>query len=295
MSMNVSIVIVNYNTKELTLNCLTSIVSKTTGLKYEIIVVDNASTDSSCEEIKQNFSETILIENNDNLGFARANNIATRVSNGKYVFFLNSDTVLLNNAIKIFFDFMESQQGNDFACCGGNLFEENMEPQLPFGNFPSLRQIFFEQFFLYRIFPKLYANIPNLGVKEVVSELKEVPYVSGADLFIRKEVLDIVGNFDERFFLYYEDTDLGYRLKQAGHKSAIIPDAKIIHLVGGSSKPSMIKFRIQKKSEFMFFRKNYGRMKTVVAKLLYITGCLVRVFTKRDLQQIKYARIILQL
>lgn len=293
MSLDVSIVVVNYNTKDLTLNCLESLVEYTSGIKYEIIVVDNASSDGSCADIRRIFPRVRLVVNETNIGFAAANNAAFKEAGGKYVFFLNSDTVLLNDAVKIFFDFMESHQGQDFACCGGNLLEENKEPQLPYGNFPSLRQIFFEQFFLYRIFPSFYARIPKLGVKEVVAELKEVPYVSGADLFVRKEVFNIIGKFDERFFLYYEDTDFGYRLKKSGYKSAIVPEAKIIHLVGGSPKPSLEKYQIQKKSEFLFFRKNYGQVSTLLAKLFNLAGCFIRLVIKIDIQQVNHLKIIL--
>ena len=105
MSMDVSVIIVNYNTKELTRNCLKSVFEKTKGVNFEVIVSDNGSTDGSIEMIKSEFPEVILIENNANLGFGAANNRALKIARGKYVFYLNSDTLLLNNAVKIFFDY----------------------------------------------------------------------------------------------------------------------------------------------------------------------------------------------
>lgn len=102
--MNVSVIIVNYNTKELTKNCLASIFEKTKNIDFEVIVSDNGSTDGSIEMIKSDFPQVVLIENNVNLGFGKANNIAAKIAKGKYLLFLNSDTILLNNAVKEFFD-----------------------------------------------------------------------------------------------------------------------------------------------------------------------------------------------
>lgn len=292
--LDVAIIIVSYNTKKLTSACIESVFEKTKNLKYEIYVIDNASHDGSPDFLESNYHSIKVLRNDKNSGFAAANNIALRQVDAKYVFFLNPDTVLLNNAIKVFFDFMESNDDQAVACCGGNLFDINMNPHLSYGNFPSLKQIFFEQFFLHRVFPKAYRNIPNLGVSELVHEVKEVPYISGADLFVRKEVLDVIGGFDERFFLYYEDTDLGYRVKKAGFKSVIVPDAKIIHLVGGSSQPSTDKFRIMKKSEFLFLRKNFGSLQVFFAKVFYLAGCFLRFLLKRDPQQFRYMQIIVK-
>lgn len=291
---SVTIIIVNYNTKNLIKECVESIIDKSDGLSYDLIVVDNGSSDGSCEMIEQVFPQIKLIRSKRNIGFAAANNIALRQVESKYVFFLNPDTVLLNNALKVFFDFMESNRDQTVACCGGNLFDRNMNPHLSYGHFPNLKQIFFEQFFLHRVFRKTYHNIPNLGVSELIQEVKEVPYISGADLFVRKDVIDEIGGFDESFFLYYEDTDFGYRINKTGFKSVIAPDARIIHLVGGSSQPSIGKFSIMKKSEFLFLRKNYGRLSAYGAKAIYVAGCLLRGLLKRDPQQFRYMQIILK-
>ena len=124
--MDISIIIVNYNTKKLIKNCLKSVFEKTQGINFEVYVVDNNSRDGSCEMIEQDFPQVKLIKNTKNKGFGAANNIAIRESNAKYVFLLNSDTILLNNAIKIFFDFMEKPENQKISCCGGNLYNKNM-------------------------------------------------------------------------------------------------------------------------------------------------------------------------
>ena len=125
--MQVSVIIVNYNTKELTKQAIRSVFDKTEGVEYEIIVVDNDSKDGSVEELKKTFQDKItVIESKENLGFGRANNLGIKQSKGKYVFLLNSDTELINNAIKIFYDYME--QNMQVGVCGGNLYNKNNEP-----------------------------------------------------------------------------------------------------------------------------------------------------------------------
>ena len=114
--MNVSVIIVNYNTKELTKNCLASIFEKTKNIDFEVIVSDNGSTDGSIEMIKSDFPQVVLIENNANLGFGKANNIAAKIAKGKYLLFLNSDTILLNNAVKEFFDRAVCEKNKILGC-----------------------------------------------------------------------------------------------------------------------------------------------------------------------------------
>ena len=124
-SLDVSIIIVNYNTKELIFNCLESIFSHTNGITFEVIVSDNGSSDGSIEMLKKDFPKVILIENGKNLGFGSANNKALEIAKGKYVFYLNSDTILLNNAVKIFFDYFESHAELNIGGLGCNLQDKN--------------------------------------------------------------------------------------------------------------------------------------------------------------------------
>ena len=121
--MDVSIIIVNYNTQELTLQCLRSVYEKTAGISFEVIVVDNASSDDSVKQVRIEFPQVILIESPENLGFGRANNLGFENSTGDYIFLLNSDTLLINNAIEILWRFLN--QNFDIAIVGGQLFEED--------------------------------------------------------------------------------------------------------------------------------------------------------------------------
>ena len=125
--MDVSVIMVNYNTLELTKNTINSVMEKTKDLNYEIILIDNASTDGSVEFFEKEYKDKIIfIKNNENLGFGKANNKGIEIAKGKYVFLLNSDTLLINNAIKILFDFMEKNK--NCGVCGGNLFDIDLKP-----------------------------------------------------------------------------------------------------------------------------------------------------------------------
>ena len=275
--MDISVIIVNYNTKELTKNCLKSVFEKTQEVDFGVYVVDNNSHDGSCEMIEQEFPQVKLIKNKENKGFGAANNIAIKESKVKYVFLLNSDTILLNNAVKIFFDFMEKSENQKISCCGGNLYDENRIYGTSYGKFPTIGSIFFKRFYLDKFFKNYYkkkfGNAPTESINEVDS-------VSGADMFLRKSVLDETGLFDEDFFLYYEDTELNYRMYKKGYKSFIIPDVQILHLSGASNTISSNLIKTVRKSELMFFEKCYGKKQKFLVKLIHIFENLPRFLVK---------------
>jgi len=253
--MDVSIILVNYNTKKLTLECLQSLYAKTQGLSFEVFIVDNASSDGSAEAIKESFPQVKLIENPQNKGFGAANNLAIRQSSGKYIFLLNTDTILINNAVKIFFDFMEKNP--EAGACGGNLFDADREPVHSFG-YLKTPQSHLLRFSGLRYLCKSKKNDTKR------EKLQEVEQIIGADLFIRKALLDEIGLFDERFFLYFEESELQFRIQEAGFKIFYIPDAFIFHFEGGSSKKNK-KFRrqIMTQSEYLYYRlcfKNHPKL-----------------------------------
>ncbi|HBG49573.1 MAG TPA: glycosyltransferase family 2 protein [Cyanobacteria bacterium UBA9971] len=263
--MDISIIIVNYNTKELIKNCLESIFEKTHGLDFEVLVVDNNSHDNSCEMIELEFPQVWLIKNKENKGFGAANNIAIRQSKAKYVFLLNSDTILLDNAVKTFFDFMEKPENQKISCCGGNLYDENMVYGTSYNDFPTVGAIFFKRFYLDKFFKEF-----NAGSYVPVESIKKVDSVSGADMFLRKSAFDDTGLFDEDFFLYYEDTELSYRIHKKGDEAVILPDVRILHLGGGGSRLSSSALKIARQSELMFFEKCYGKNQKYLVKLIHI-------------------------
>lgn len=224
---DVSVIIVSFNTLSMTGNCIESIVSKTTGLNYEIILVDNASTDGS-KEFFETDGRIRYIYNEENLGFGRANNKGLEVAKGRNVLFLNSDTLLRNNAIKILSDFLDSCR--DAGACGGNLFAADGTPNYSFGMyFPSVRQEF--DLLLRNVLCRNEMSFNDTGHN------LRVAHVLGADMMVKSSVLKEVGPYNPRFFMYYEETELCFRIAKAGYSIYSVPQAEITHFWGATTRP----------------------------------------------------------
>lgn len=229
--MDVSIIIVNYNTLELTQKCIASIFSLTTGITFEVILIDNASSDGS----RDFFSNDNRIRYRylpQNLGFGRANNEGLTMARGRNILFLNSDTILLNNAVRILSDYLDANQR--VAVCGGNLYDVNGRPNLSYET----------------LAPSIFTAI-NLLLHDIPSKIfvgksarfnysrspKPVAYITGADLMVRRAIIDAVGGaFNPRFFMYFEETEFCFRVKKKGYKIMSVPAAEIIHMEGGTVK-----------------------------------------------------------
>ena len=265
--MDVSIIIVNYNTLELTRKCLKSIYEKTKDIEYEVIVSDNGSCDGSVEMIKNEFPQVILIENNANLGFGKANNIGYQHAKGKYLFLLNSDTVLLNNAVKLFADEIQTLPEN-IACLGCRLCNEDGKIIHSYGNFPTfwneLKRKPLHILVRLKLADEGFDSKPAIPLDNGIIQ---VEYVTGADLFIKKSVADRFGLFDEDFFLYYEETEMQHRYKKNGFYSCITSTPKIIHKVSGSSGSNS--FGLDIKSMMLCFDKIYGTRRKRVFQVVF--------------------------
>lgn len=255
----VSVILVNYNTRALTIQCLQSIYDHTIGFDFEVIVVDNNSKDGSQLEIKKTFPQVLVLENAENVGFGRANNIGAQHAKGKYLFFLNTDTILLNNALKMFVDFMDENSSIALGGVGSILLDEKNQPTHSSGSFPNKWAPILFQFIGY--FTKRLVSIQIQKELNQYDEAKpyiEVDYVTGADLFISKSLMETFGGFDPNFFMYFEETDLQYRMQSKGYKNVLIHGPKIIHFQGSSdSKPDYTpaKRAMNDKSMFYYFKK----------------------------------------
>lgn len=265
--MDVSIIIVNYNTCSLLEQCLTSIINQTKDISYETIVSDNNSHDGSIEMIKTKFASVKIIENNDNLGFGRANNRALDIAQGKYIFYLNSDTVLLNNAVKYFYDYFESHAEERIGALGCNLVDNNFKFTHSYGTFPVYKKEV-TYFFINSI--KLLCKHILLSIKLLPTKknsiqtsepyIGEVDYVTGADLFVKNNDF---ARFDERFFLYYEETDMQLNMQRHGLLRMIIEEPRIQHLCLSLNAPKN-DIELEKsfshiqseKSSIIYFSKN---------------------------------------
>lgn len=297
--MDVSIIIVNYNTCTLTRNCLKSIFKQTKDINFEVIVSDNGSNDGSIKMIKTEFPHVILIENNTNLGFGTANNKGLLRATGKYIFLLNSDTILLNNAVKEFFEYMESAP-KTVACCGCLLQNQEGENIHSYGDFHTLSNCL-EEWVWRGIKHKLFRNYKLLkydNPKYMHGNSFLVQYVTGADLFIRTNVIKKCGLFDTVFFMYSEDMELQRRYQSYGYNSSIIVTAKIAHLVGGSNKKKPLAKNITiLKSMFLYKKKELSSFKyfifRFVFKLFYCPTIILKKYTFAD--KFKYLSDVISL
>lgn len=291
---DVSVIIVSYNSEEILENCINSIIKNTVNLDYSIYIVDNASTDNSCSLIKSKFPHVNLIENKINVGFGSANNQVLKIVNSKYVFLLNPDTQLLNNAIKILFDFMEINE--KIACSGANLYKEDLSLQYAYGNFPSIKKVFFE-FGLNKIFKNYFDNNLAEAVLFKNNKFAEVPYITGADIMIRKNVLAEIGFFDEDFFLYYEETELQYRIRKSGYQIFLNPQAKIIHLsnISINKMPVYQKVKTVETSRLLYYKKVYGAKTALLITVLYLIKYLFLFIIKRKNISSKHIKVMLEL
>ena len=230
----VSLVIVNWNTKDLLDACLKSVYEQTNNQLIEIIIIDNDSSDDSCDMVKVKYPDVILIENDGNSGFSAANNQGFEIARGKYVLMLNSDTVILDNAIGKVLDYAEQNQ--DVAVLGCKLYYPDMRFQSSCFRFPNIASVFFSATYLSQLFKKsVFFNQDRYGECEWFSE-KDVDCVMGSFFFMRKSVLEKVGYLDTNYFMYGEEADLCYRIKRAGWKIRFYPNARIIHVYKGSQK-----------------------------------------------------------
>lgn len=255
--MDVSIIIVNYKTLPLIVNCINSIIQKSTGISYEIIVVDNNSSDNFSECLKEKFGSLVTcVQLAENIGFGRANNEGVKIAKGRNILFLNPDTLLINNAIKILSDYLDANP--KVGACGGNLYNEDMSPVLSYSMLlPSI------EWELNLLSGSLLEKMRwGKNAQFNHSNLKrEVGYITGADMMVRYSVLDKVGCFSKHFFMYYEDSELAYRIKRTGYLIVSVPDARIQHLVGKSLggkvfNPKRILFVERGLSIFYLLHKN---------------------------------------
>lgn len=251
--MDVSIIIINYNTKELTTNCISSIYRHTYNISYEIIVVDNGSCDGS-KEFFEKSTNLKYIYSEKNLGFGKANNLGARYASGKYLLLLNSDTLLIENSIVDLYNFFEENNLKlNLGIAGCILCDENLNHINTAGFFPKVN--FYILDYLNKFFKTGFKTYKSLNFDKTTI----VDMVSGADMFLRRDLFEELNGFDESFFLYFEETDLQKRIYNSGRRNYIINSSKIIHLEGGSLKINNWKRNVIQTSQTQYFRKNESK------------------------------------
>ena len=249
-----SVIIVNWNTRNLLCQCVDSLTQTLKKIDTEIFVVDNGSTDGSVAAVREKFAEVKLIENPVNLGFAKANNQVLAISKGRYLLLLNPDTQVKDEAIFQMLSFMNNRP--EAGLVGAQLLNSNGSKQNSIANFPSLATELLNKNLLRWLFPERFP-----GKEKDYRDPIEVDSVIGACMMVRRGAIEQVGLLDEEFFLFLEETDWCYRIKKAGWKIFHLPQAEVFHFQGKSADAHKEKAKVEYyRSRYHFFRKNRGRL-----------------------------------
>jgi N-acetylglucosaminyl-diphospho-decaprenol L-rhamnosyltransferase len=251
---DLSIVIVNWNTRELLRECLASAYGTIEELEYEVLVVDNNSNDGSAEAVATEFPQVRLIRNHDNVGFARANNQAIRVSRGRHVLLLNSDARLLPGTANAMVELLDRKPG--VAIVGVQVLNPDGSFQASYSDFPSLVGELLLATKLAR--PLRGAAYPNYPLEQSQHE-RSTDWISGACLMARRAAVNEVGLLDESYFMYTEETDWCYRMRQAGWTVYYLAGSRVIHWGSQSSRrvPEPRRSLVYR-SKWLFMRKHRG-------------------------------------
>ena len=271
---DISVIIVSYNTRGYLQGCLRSLADDPDAPPHEVFVVDNGSRDDSVALVRREFPDAQVIEAGQNLGFARANNLALRRMRGRAALLLNSDTTVKPGALKRMLDELDAHP--EAAAVGPRLLNPDGTLQRSCYRFPAPARAFRDQLFL----TALIADHPRWGDFRRWSHDQEraVDFVIGAALLVRAEVLPQVGLLDEDFFMYAEETDWCYRMHQAGYSVLFTPDAEVVHYGGGSGKAMADRvFAEFSAGQRRFYRKHYGPSGATALRVSLILGALLRI------------------
>lgn len=269
--MDLSIIIVNHHAAENLLRCLESIYKHPPDIDYEIIVIDNHSQDKSVSQVKSHFKKVELIPNKTNVGFAKAVNQGIRQAKGKYLLCLNNDTVVLPSSLNRLLHFMDTHP--QAMAAGGKVLNPDGSLQFSCRRFPNyLTALFNRQSLLSRIFKHNKFSQDYLMSDWPHNEARAVDWVSACYLIMRREAIEKVGWWDERFFMYCEDVDWCYRGKQLGLGVYYVPDAPIIHFNKGYADNFAPKIIYHHKSMFRYYKKRFQRNALLDGLVLILIG-----------------------
>lgn len=259
--MQLSIIILSYNTKDLTKICLNSIYNLFKDKQVEVIIVDNASHDGSQTMIKKEFPNVKLIESDQNLGFAKGVNLGAKNAKGDYLLFLNSDAQLQDKNIFKLIDFLKTNQ--QIGIAGGLLLNNDKTPQRSFGKFYTLPVV------VSMLIGGDKVEMINQSVKE-----QEVDWVSGGFMLISRKLFENIHGFDESFFMYIEDMELCYRVKKSGLGVYFYPLSSALHVGQGSSNRSFAVVNIYK-GLTIFYKKHRNKLEYLILRFLLLSKAIL--------------------
>ncbi|MEF2146353.1 MAG: glycosyltransferase family 2 protein [Desulfovibrionaceae bacterium] len=278
MICELSVVIVNYNTRELLADCLESLRTHLPATEVEVIVVDNASSDGSREMVQTRFPEVRLICSKENLGFGRANNLGVQESSGKYLFLFNSDAVLREDTATALRHVLEERPETGVAGPRVLLSDNSRQPMIC-GPVPSLRAMFNDALKLDKLFPGI-RFFQGLHDDRPTQRVTEVGWVSGVCMLIRRKAFEQVEGFDPEFFMYCEDIDLCLRMRRFGWGVVHVDEYPIVHHCGGSSKTDAQRLRNSLMQQRYFLRmlsRDMGWLRMAAARLILSLGLAFRI------------------
>ena len=276
---DVSVIIVNWNTKDLLAACLESVFAEEGSVDCEVIVVDNGSSDGSVEMVRDRFPSVRLQENSTNERFAKPNNDGMRLANGSYFLLLNSDVELKQGFIQSLKRYLDNHR--ETGVCGPMLVYPNGTLQRSISANHTLWSHVCDMLLLDKLFPKsrLFAGAAMLRFPYDENVVQEAESVMGAAFMLRREVTEEVGMFDENLTIYYNDEDWFRRIREGGWKIAYVPDAKAVHHHGATTKKANVGLELVEEmyeNVSYYYYKHYGRLGAILYKLMLLLGFVPR-------------------
>lgn len=285
--MDLSIIIVTFNTQKLLIQCIESVVSHSKGCNYEIIIVDNGSEDDSFLEVskfkRQNISLKItIVQNKKNVGFAAANNQGMKIAKGRYILLLNSDTLISSTVLPEMISWLDTQSRIGIASCA--LKNVDGSEQGTGGYFPTLFRVFAWMFFLEDLpfidqyigpFHPMHTNSFFYKGNNNFVKAKKIDWVTGAFFMIRRKLIEDIGHFDKEYFMYTEEVDYCYRAKDKNWEVFYNPRWSIVHL-GGASSSKEFPILSEYKGVKLFYKKHMPEWQFPILRMLLKAGSLLR-------------------
>jgi len=306
--LDLSVIILSWNTRLLLKNCLDSLAGQPAGIAFEVIVADNASEDGSREMVQALFPTVKLVVNSTNVGFGAGNNSALPYASGRYVMFLNSDTTVTAGALETLVRFADAS--DDIGIVGPKLLNGDGSLQYSCRRYPNLGAGFFRSTPLGRLFPRNRFAADYMMTEWDHAAPRDVDWVSGAALMMRRSLIDRIGAFDEAFYMYCEDVDLCWRVnhtpvdsqeaatpRTGGRRYRVVycPDAVIYHLIGKSSDqaPTRMTYEFHK-SQYLFYKKHYAATTPLPLRPLIPAGIVLRAVGQMTRFRLRYLQRRLQ-
>lgn len=264
-----SVIIVNWNVRDLLRECLRSIEAGKGDLPLEIIVVDSASSDDSVAMVRSEFPSVRLFACTENVGFPRGNNIGLREATGEYLLLLNPDTVVLGDALAVLAGFL--QANSDVGAVGPRLLNSDGSVQSSRRRFPTFATGFFESTWLEGLAPGVLRRYYALDLPDDATS--DVDWLTGACIMVPRSAYEEVGGMDEGYFMYSEELDWCRRIKETGRRVVYYPAARVIHHVGKSSEQAVTARHINfNRAKLRYFRKYHGRFPAAVMRGFLLAG-----------------------